>query len=262
MWTTSTRDQRALAAALAGLVTLTWLALWVWDRSPSGRFLTHEDTGGHLHGVGGQSAWGAYLFLGGWTLMMVAMMLPAGLPVVLRFHMFIRERPLRLTASLVGGYLWIWTLIGFALHSSGQLVLEAAGRSAWLAANTWLLGAGAVLVAGLYQLTPLKLKCLEECRSPRSLVTAHRHCESGGQAFRFGVHHGLFSVGCCWALMLLMFAVGGGNLTWMLALAAVMAFEQNVPRGRRLSTLLGVALLGCGLALVATGGAHVLWRPS
>ena len=101
--------------------------------------------------------------------------------------------------------------------------------------------------AGIYQFTPLKYHCLDKCRSPFSFISAHW---SGGnesaQSLRLGLDHGLFCVGCCWTLMLLMFGVGAGNLGWMLLLGGVMAVEKNMPWGRRLSSPLGVFLVGCG----------------
>lgn len=252
MWP-QVRDQRLFVAALAGVVALTWVSFWTLGRSPYVQLV-------HAHGTGGHgAAWTVYLSLAGWTLMVVAMMLPTTFPLVALFHSFIRERPnrVRLTALLVTGYLWIWTLFGLVVYAGNHLVHGAVDQSAWLTANLWMIGAGTVLLAGLYQFTPLKHKCLEKCRSPMSFIMEHWH---GGredqEAFHLGMHHGLFCIGCCWSLMLLMFAVGVGNLAWMLALAAVMAVEKNVPWGRRLSAPLGVVLIGSAAALVT---ANTYW---
>ena len=123
-------------------------------------------------------------------------------------------------------------------------------QSAWLDENSWVLGAGTLLLAGVYQFTPLKYMCLDKCRSPLSFITEHWHgSREQGEAFKLGLHHGLFCVGCCWSLMLLMFAVGVGNIGWMLALGAVMAIEKNMPWGRRLSAPLGLALFAAGLTV-------------
>ena len=100
------------------------------------------------------------------------------------------------------------------------------------------------------------MHCLHRCRSPLGFILAHwRGRRERLAAFRIGLHHGLFCVGCCWSLMLLMFAVGVGSLGWMLGLGAVMAAEKNLPWGRRLTTPLGLLLLGAGTALVLR---HVL----
>ena len=114
--------------------------------------------------------------------------------------------------------------------------------------------------AGLYQFTSLKRRCLEKCRSPLAFIMQHWHGDDGEhEAFRLGIRHGLFCIGCCWTLMLLMFLVSIGNLGWMLALAAVMAIEKNLTWGRRLSTPLGVVLLVCGVMLTAEHTAAWPW---
>jgi predicted metal-binding membrane protein len=109
-----------------------------------------------------------------------------------------------------------------------------------------------LVLAGLYQFAPLKYACLDKCRSPLSFITEHwRGSHERTQAFRLGIRHGLFCIGCCWSLMLLMFAVGAGNIGWMLVLGAVMAIEKNLPWGRRLSKPLGVVLVLWGVAIAA-----------
>src|SRR5919108_1825569 len=248
------RDERVIVGALMGLVTLSSLSLWLWGRSPHGKFLSHEELG-HVHGIGVQYDLTVLLFLGGWVLMIVAMMLPTSLPLVALFHSFVRERPNRglLTTLVVVGYLSVWALFGLVAHVGDRFVHETVEQSAWLEANAWMIGAGTVLLAGVYQFTALKHKCLDKCRSPLSFVMQHWHGERGErEAFRLGVHHGAFCVGCCWSLMLLMFVVGVGSLAWMLALAAVMAGEKNMPWGRQLSAPLGVLLIGSAIALAGT----------
>jgi predicted metal-binding membrane protein len=248
------RDQRPLLAALAGLVGLTWLSLWMWGRSPYARFLSHEELG-NVNGVGIPYDSTVLLFVAAWTLMIVAMMLPTTLPLVALFHSFVRNRPNQagLTALLVTGYLSVWALFGLVAHVGDRFVHEAVEHTAWLEANEWMIGAGTVMLAGLYQFTPLKHMCLDKCRSPMSFVMQHwRGGRPEQEALRLGIHHGAFCVGCCWSLMLLMFAVGVGSLAWMLALAAVMAVEKNVSWGRGLSTPLGAALIGLGMVLIAT----------
>jgi predicted metal-binding membrane protein len=249
-------DRRPFFAVFTALIALMWLSLWVWGHSPYARFLSHQELG-NVHGVGARYDWIVVLFVAGWTLMITAMMLPTSLPLVALFHSFVRGRPNRtlLTALLVAGYVGVWTLFGLAAHVGDRFVHESVDRSGWLGANTWVIGAGTVLLAGLYQFTPLKYKCLDECRSPLAFIMEHwRGGRGEREAFRLGVHHGMFCLGCCWSLMLLMFAVGIGNIAWMLALGAVMAIEKNASWGRRLSAPLGAALLGWGIVLVATQG--------
>jgi predicted metal-binding membrane protein len=195
------------------------------------------------------------LFVVGWTLMTVAMMLPTSMPLVTLFRRLTRQRPdrLRLVILLVVGYLGIWVLFGGLAHLGDLFIHGAVEHSAWLGANAWVIGAGTIMLAGIYQFTPLKYKCLDKCRSPLSFIAEHwRGSQEALQAFRLGVHHGLFCIGCCWSLMLLMFVVGVGNLGWMLALATVMAVEKNMPWGRKISAPLGLALVGWSLVLIAT----------
>ena len=107
------------------------------------------------------------------------------------------------------------------------------------------------MVAGLYQFSPLKYRCLDECRSPLGFVLNRwRGVAERREAFGLGIAHGLFCVGCCWSLMLVMFAVGLGSLAWMLVLGVITAIEKNVPWGRRLARPLGVVLLLAGLSVV------------
>jgi predicted metal-binding membrane protein len=155
-----------------------------------------------------------------------------------------------LLALLVLGYLCVWALFGITVYTGDLVLHHAVEHSAWLRANAWTLGALTVSMAGIYQFTPLKYRCLDKCRSPLSFIMGYwRGRQEKAQALRLGVHHGLFCLGCCWSLMLLMFAVGAGNLGWMLALAAVMGVEKNVPWGKKISVPLGIFLLAWGVAL-------------
>src|SRR6266513_2848107 len=114
---------------------------------------------------------------------------------------------------------------------------SATGGSAWIASAI-------LLAAGVYQFTPLKRMCLEKCRSPYMFLVEHwRGRHAGSDALRLGVRHGLFCLGCCWTLMLLMFAVGGANLGWMLALGTLMAAERTTRWGRYLTAPVGAALV-------------------
>ena len=247
-------DRRPFFVVMAALIAVTWLALGIWSVSPYARFLDHEALGEIGSAFGGQYLAFLAVFVAGWTLMTVAMMLPTSLPLISLFRRLTRRRPdrLLLVVLLICGYLGIWMLFGALAHVGDLFVHEAVERSAWLETNAWVIGAGTIMLAGIYQFTPLKYKCLEKCRSPLSFITEHwTGRDERSQALRLGMHHGLFCVGCCWSLMLLMFVVGVGNLGWMLALGTVMAVEKNVRWGKRISTPLGVALVGWSLALVA-----------
>jgi predicted metal-binding membrane protein len=247
------RDDKLFASALLGLIVLAWASLWIWSSSPWARLLGHEE-GGEA-GLADDYLVLLLVFVAGWTLMTVAMMLPTSLPLVALFSSFVRARAerVRLTALLVVGYVGVWTTFGLVVHLGDRSLHVLVERSVWLETNAWAIGAGTVLLAGAYQFAPLKYRCLEKCRSPLGFVLQHWHGGRGeAEAFRLGVHHGLYCLGCCWSLMLMLFVVGIGSLGWMLALAAVMAVEKNVSWGRRLSAPLGMLLLAWGAVLVAT----------
>lgn len=239
--------------SLGFLVVLAWATLWIWEQSPYGRYLGHGELGAiDLQGVGG-IALQASIYVAGWMLMTVAMMLPTTLPLVEIFRRLTQQRPdhAQLVGLLIAGYLGIWLVFGVVAHVFDWALHEAFERGAWLQSNAWVFGAGPLLLAGAFQFTRLKYQCLEKCRAPFGFVMQYwRGKREHKQAFALGVHHGMFCVGCCWALMFLMFAVGTGNVGWMLMLAAVMAIEKNMPWGRRISTPLGVSLLAWGGLIV------------
>ena len=239
-------DRRAFLGLMASVVGLAWLSLWVWDRSPYGRYLSHQQLGAI---DAGSLLLPITLYLVGWTLMTVAMMLPTTLPLLEIFRRLTAGRPDRsqLLALVIAGYLLIWLGFGIIAHGADWVLHEIIERSAWLEAHAWFIGAATLLLAGGFQFSRLKYRCLEKCRAPLSFVTEYwRGRHERRNAFLLGINHGIFCVGCCWALMLLMFAVGVGNVAWMLLLGALMAAEKNLPSGRQLSAPLGVALLAWG----------------
>jgi len=239
-------DRRVFFGLMVSLVGLAWFALWIWDRSPYGRYLSHQQLGE----IGAATFLLPITFyLAGWTLMTVAMMLPTTLPLLDIFRRLTAQRPDRtqLLTLVIAGYLSIWIGFGIAAHGADWLVHEIVERSAWLESNAWLIGAATLLLAGGFQFSRLKYRCLDKCRAPLSFVTEYwRGRDERRNAFLLGINHGIFCVGCCWALMLLMFGVGVGNVAWMLALGAFMAAEKNLPWGRKLSAPLGAVLLGWG----------------
>src|SRR3712207_3527354 len=172
MWA-APRDghNRLFVALMVGLIALAWLALWVWGQSPYGRFLSHHS----LEALRGDGTL-VLVFVAGWTLMVVAMMLPTSLPLVALFRTLVRGRPdrARLTVLLIAGYLAVWTLFGVLVYSADWVLHGAVEHSTWLESNVVpFIGAETLLMAGLYQFTPLKFHCLEKCRSPLSFVTEH-----------------------------------------------------------------------------------------
>ncbi len=241
------RDRTILASLLLALAATAWIVLWVWDASPYGRYLHHDTP----TGLGTPLELG--LFVTGWTLMIVAMMLPTAIPLVVTFRAIVgrRRRPGLLVVLAVLGYLAIWTVVGLAAWIGDRAIHATVDAIPWLSTHPQVVLAATFAVAGVYQFSALKYRCLDECRSPLGFVLNRwRGVAERRESFRMGVAHGLFCVGCCWSLMLVMFAVGLGSLAWMLALGAVTAVEKNAAWGRRLSKPLGAILLLAGLTVL------------
>jgi len=242
-------ERTVLLSSVLLLVLAAWLALWLTESSANGFLHVHHL--GH-HGVSSGSV--MLLFVVGWTVMTVAMMLPTTLPIIAIFHTIAGARADRflLVALVIIGYLATWALFGTIVYL-GYLVLNwVVSLIPLLKNNTWAALPSLLILAGLFQFTSLKYRCLDKCRSPFSFVIEHWQGRNNRwNAFKLGVDNGIFCVGCCWALMLLMFVVGVGSLVWMFILALLMAIEKNVSWGRRISTPLGIVLIGWGVVLLA-----------
>ena len=191
-------------------------------------------------------------FLGIWVTMTAAMMLPSAAPTVLVYAHFSRSRR---AGAFVAGYLVAWTLYGLAAYGAYRLVAGAGfGWLDWQREGPYVAG-GAIAAAGLYQLTPLKEACLRRCRGPLGyLVRGWREGPAG--ALRMGAEHGLVCVGCCWGLMLALFALGVMSLFWTALVAAAIFAEKVLPHGQRVARVLALALVVLG-ALVAFTPGHV-----
>jgi predicted metal-binding membrane protein len=184
-----------------------------------------------------------------WFGMMTAMMAPTVWPWVRSIHRLSgREsgQSVRATAEFVAGYLIAWLAYSIGAASL-QLVLQRTGMFGHPAASvTSGLGTAVFLFAGLYQFAPIKRACLTHCRTPIGYFLSRWH-DGPANGFRLGINHGLFCVGCCWALMSTSFAVGVMNVWWMAALAAVAVMEQVAPHGDRLRVPLGIGFMIAGV---------------
>jgi predicted metal-binding membrane protein len=248
---------RTFLAIMGALILLAWFTLWAWEHSPYSRYLQHGLWGESAHAGPSMHFHGfsVILYLVGWTLMTVAMMLPTTLPLIEIFRrLTIRKKNhLKLVALLISGYILVWAGFGVAAHLGDWGLYQLLGRVPWVQSNGWVLGAGILVLAGSFQFSSLKYRCLDKCRAPLSFVMQYwRGRRDQLHSFMLGIHHGIFCVGCCWALMLLMFVVGTGSVGWMLALGAMMAIEKNMPWGRKMSAPLGGVLIGWGLLIIAS----------
>ena len=155
---------------LAGLIGLAWLALVVWGSSPYGRYLDHKN----LDAIRIEGGGTLLVFVLGWVLMTVAMMLPTSLPLVTLFRGMAHRRAERaqLLSLLVLGDLGVWTVFGLVVHAGDAALHSLVASQPWLAEHAALIGTATLLLAGVYQFTPLKYHCLERCRSPLAFVVA------------------------------------------------------------------------------------------
>jgi predicted metal-binding membrane protein len=204
---------------------------------------------------------GLGVFLAGWTVMMGAMMLPSAAPMILTFAAVQGRRNRNVTVStwiFVAAYILVWAYAGLVVY-----VLLHAGRDllyhfGWYQNGPWArLALGVTLtLAGLYQFTPLKRLCLHRCRSPLAFLKHHWRddCEDASE---MGLWHGLYCLGCCWALFGVMLAAAGMmSIAWMLLMTLVVFAEKALPHGPRSAVALGLIALGLlvGAGAVQLGG--------
>ena len=190
------------------------------------------------------------MFLLAWQVMLAAMMLPSSLPLV---RLFARTsagqpRPRAAMAGFLGGYAIVWGGFGALAFVFDIGVHATVDASPWLQAHDWILGAGVLLLAGAFQFSSLKYACLDKCRHPAQfLLRFYERGAAGG--LRLGLRHGAFCLGCCWALMLVMFSVGVASLVAMAVLTAFMVYEKTQPRGREAVPVVGASMVALALTL-------------
>jgi predicted metal-binding membrane protein len=256
-----TAVQRDAIVPLLGVVVVVSLA-WLWLLMGVGMESTMADMT-RMSGMDGwmmqPAQWGvgyALVMFAMWWVMMIAMMLPSAAPVLLLFAKINRKdkataAPLIPTGLFALGYLVTWG--GFsAMAVALQWQLE---RSRLLSpmletTNLWL-GAGILLAAGLWQLTPMKAACLDHCRTPLGFLTGNWHAGHLG-AFRMGLEHGGWCLGCCWFLMALLFFGGVMNLYWIVGLAVFVLLEKTFPFGHWFGRIAGMMLVGWGVVLLVS----------
>jgi predicted metal-binding membrane protein len=188
-----------------------------------------------------------------WWIMMMAMMLPSAAPMILLFATINRKQrekgaPYVPTGIFAAGYVLIWGAFSL-IAVAAQWGLERSGLLSSMASTSVALGAGLLIAAGIYQLTPLKHACLRHCRSPIAFITHHWRSGDVG-ALRMGIEHGAFCTGCCWFLMALLFYGGIMNLYWIVGLALFVLLEKTIPAGHWLGRLAGLLLIAWGGALL------------
>ncbi len=245
------RDRNIILASLAGVTLLAWLYMYAMA-APFGavtaEFLCAPRSG----------SWGPgdiLTSLAMWNIMMVGMMIPTASPMILMFATTNRRQrgqsgPYVPTFFFVSGYVLIWAVYSIAGTAAQWGLQEAALLSPLVLQVTPQLGAVLLIVAGLFQFTSLKHNCLTHCRTPMAFLNSEWR-EGAGGAMWMGLKHGSYCVGCCWAIMLLMFVAGLMNLVWTAFLAAFMLLEKIAPAGDKLGRIAGVLAVGAGMWLLS-----------
>ena len=229
-----------LPRVIPGAIALAWLVVI------GAELLGVADAVHHDSLIEGQlPLWAALaIFVLAWQSMTAAMMLPSSIPMIRLFHATSRTQPGRgaVTASFLGAYGLVWAAFGAAAFIADALLHQLTETTPWLGTRPWIVSAAVLAIAGAFQFSSLKERCLRECRHPGAFLLQH-YRRGKGAAFELGLRHGLFCLGCCWALMLVMVAVGAANLTWMALLTAVMVYEKTGRLSAEVGRAVGFALL-------------------
>jgi predicted metal-binding membrane protein len=250
------RERHAVLVALLALAGVAWVAV-VWQGAPGAT--------GSMRGMQPASpldtltmGMTAPVFLATWTVMMAAMMLPSAAPMILTFDAVQRSRLQQGRANVptwvfVAGYLAVWSAVGIVAYGAALVAADVATALPALATLAPRVGGALFIAAGLYQLTPLKQRCLSHCRTPTQFVLGSWRNGRRG-AFRMGLEHGVVCLGCCWLLFAILFPLGIMNVAAMAAAALFVLAEKTLPIGRRLGQAGGAVLMGAGAVIIAVPG--------
>ena len=245
------RDRQATIAVLALGSIAAWLYLAVG-------FSSGADMGDAMTSMTTMRVWTAGevgVRLSMWAVMMVAMMLPTAIAPTLIYVAVARRasqqgNPVAPELLLVSGYLCVWLLFCVAATAAQWGLDRLNLLSASMASNNAIFGGAVLIAAGLYQLTPLKARCLKLCRDPARLLAAHWHPGAGG-AVRMGGELGAYCLGCCWVLMALLFVGGVMNLVWVAGVATFILLEKIAPMAEAWGRVVGAAMILAGAASAA-----------
>ena len=242
-------DRLTIWGGLAALSALAWIYLALMPMKGMAGMAMAAAPMVHQWSIG--ELWLTFLM---WAVMMVAMMLPSSAPMLTTYLRVAQARSChaRLDVWLFGaGYVVAWTLFS-AVATVLQVAMDQAAAFTGAMRVAPILGGVILALAGAYQLSPLKHSCLRKCQSPLGFLMTHWREGSGG-AITMGLRHGVFCVGCCWMLMVLLFVAGVMNLLWVAALTAFVLIERATRWGNVLATASGFILIASGLALAALG---------
>ena len=254
------RDRQVVVAALVVVIVMAWL--WILLGASTGMSAMDVIVGpssDQMASIMAPALWTAGyagIMFTMWWVMMAAMMLPSAAPILLLFARINRKeksagRPFIPTGIFAAGYLIAWGAFS-AVATGLQWAFEQLGLlSPMMVTTSYSLGGAILLAAGVWQLTPIKGICLRHCRSPMGFFMQSWRPGRGG-AFRMGLEHGSFCLGCCWFLMGLLFFGGIMNLFWIAGLAAFVLLEKTVPMGSWIGRIVGVGVAAWGVLLIAS----------
>jgi predicted metal-binding membrane protein len=249
-------QHNAILALLLAIAAAGWTAL-VWQQSDHVSSM-------EMPMASANASREASLFLGNWVVMMVAMMFPAAAPMALTFHgLRAVTRPLEnafvSTWVFVSAYLLVWTIAGLAAYAALLTARYAFTRVTLSTTVTSQLGGASIVVAGIYQLTPLKEFCLSKCREPIRFIASR---DEAATAFGMGLLHGLYCVGCCWLLFVILFPFGMGVIS-MIAVTLIILAERRTPSwSQPISHVAGLALVLSGVLVIVTHQLLPMPKPS
>ncbi len=246
------RDFIAIVISLGGITLLSWLYMLSMAANMS---MPNDMAALQIQ------PWDAGYFLMMflmWAIMMVGMMLPSIIPTVLIYAAVARKSaaqgmPVAPTGAFVSGYVTIWLIFSLFATIAQCGLDQAALLSPMMVSNSVPLGAALLIAAGIYQWLPIKDKCLHQCRSPVDFITTHWRPGTMG-AFRMGISHGAFCLGCCWVLMSLLFVGGVMNLLWIAAITLFVLLEKVLPLGDVGGRVMGLLMITIGgiIAFIGT----------
>jgi predicted metal-binding membrane protein len=246
------RERNVILALLLALAAAAW-ALLIWQP-----VIMNNQAMGLTMGMG------AALFLSIWVVTMLAMMFPSAAPMILMFARVQRDkrqngRAFVPTWVFVSAYLLIWTLFGVLAYVGAVWAGRLGQQVPWLMVNAARIGGSLFVLAGLYQLSPLKRSCLTKCRTPLDFVLSSWRDGYWG-SFRMGLEHGVYCLGCCWLLFVIFFPLGMMNVAAMAVVTLLIFAEKSLPVGPRIAQWAALALIAYGALVVVAPGALPMMR--
>ncbi len=236
------RERNLILALLLVLAAVSWVIL-IWQAAISDK-----------QGMGIMAGMDAPLFIAIWIVMMVAVMFPTAAPMILIFaQVYAGKRehgqPFVPTWIFVSSYLLVWTLFGMLAYAAALGAEELGKQSMWLMDNAASFGGGVLILAGLYQLSPLKHSCLSKCRTPMNFILSSWR-EGYWGSFRMGLEHGFYCLGCCWLLFIILFPLGVMNVAAMAVITFLIFAEKSLALGQKIAKIAAMVLIVYGALVI------------